>query len=139
MPGEEGTRRSELMTSAVDEFLDRARAVVDVLGVVGKGARGALPERVTPAVSRLLVSLQQLMDQVPSLTAELDIVLGEVHAKRLTLQALQAELAAFDRQLEVLEKALAPLGTWADQSARLRRSLTETVNAVAPGCGSPAG
>lgn len=139
MAGEDSARRNGLMKSAVDEFLDRTRALVDVLGLLGRGARGALPERVTPVVSQLLVSLQQLIDQVPPLTAELDIVLGEVHAKRLSLQALQAELAAFDRQLEVLEKSLAPLENWAHQSARLRGSLTETLNAVAPDRSSPAG
>ena len=70
--------------------------------------------------------------------AGLDVLLLELHAKRLTVQALQAELSAFDQQLDVLEKSLAPMESWIHQWTRLHQSLTETLRSAAPEPGSPA-
>jgi uncharacterized protein (DUF3084 family) len=78
-------------------------------------------------VTRLLTALQQLAEQAPPLTAELDVLIQEVHAKRLSVQALQAELTAFDNQMEILERSLAPLQTWSQEWTRMRQSLTETL------------
>lgn len=130
MADQDGARR--LLQSALDEFVDGARAVVGMVGSVSSGALGALPEPVPAAVTRMLISLERLIDQAPPLTAELDIMIAEVHAKRLTVQALQAELAAFDSQLDILERSLAPLESWARQWARLRQSLSETLKAAGP-------
>jgi len=134
--GEEHQR--SLLQSAVEEFLARTRSVANVLGAVGSGALGAMPEPLPATVSRMLRSLQQVMEQAPSITAELDVLLSELHAKRLTVQALQAELAAFDQQLEVLERSLAPMEGWMHQWTRLHQSLTETLRSTAPEPGSPA-
>jgi hypothetical protein len=130
MADQDGARR--LLQSALDEFVDGARAVAGMVGSVSSGALGVLPEPVPAAVTRMLISLERLIDQAPPLTAELDIMLAEVHAKRLTVQALQAELAVFDSQLDVLEKSLAPLESWARQWARLRQSLSETLKSTPP-------
>jgi len=46
----------------------------------------------------------------------------------LSIQALQAELGALDRQLEVLERSLGPLKAWGRQWDRLQHSLTESLN-----------
>jgi prefoldin subunit 5 len=97
-----------------------------------------MPEPVPTTVNRLLKSLQQLIEQVPPFTAEFDVLLEEIRAQRLTVAALQAELSAFDHQLEVLEKSLAPLASWAHQWTRLRQSLTDTLQSAAPEPGSPA-
>ena len=78
------------------------------------------------------------MEQAPPFTAELDVLLLELHAKRLTVQALQAELSAFDQQLNVLEKSLAPMESWIHQWTRLHQSLTGTLRSAAPEPGSPA-
>lgn len=126
------TPHSGLLQMALDEFLGRARAVADVVGSIGSGAVDAVPSLVPETVTRMLLSLQQLVEQVPQLTTELDVLMEGVHAKRLTLQALQAELAAFDSQLELLENSLAPLETWTGQWARLRGSLSETLGSVRP-------
>jgi len=61
-----------------------------------------------------------------------EVLVEELHAQRLTVQALQSELLAFAHQLEVLEKSLAPLETWAHQWAGLRQTLTETLHSTAP-------
>ncbi|MGZ8689586.1 MAG: hypothetical protein ACXWXV_02635 [Aeromicrobium sp.] len=124
---EQGSHRRGLLQSAVDLFLDRTRAVGELVGSAGSGAVGALPDAVPETVTRMLSSLQQVVDQIPPLTAELDILIKELHAKRLSIQALQAELAALDDQLGVLEQALAPVQSWSIQWNRVRQSLTETL------------
>ncbi len=116
-----------LVASALDVFLDRTRAVAELVASAGSGAIGALPEPVPTTVTRMLTSLRQLADQMPPVTAEFDALVQEVHAKRLSIQALQAELAALDQQLEILEKSLAPVQAWSRQWNRMRTSLTETL------------
>lgn len=118
-----------LLASTVDVFVDRTRAVADLVLKAGGGAIGALPDPVPATVTRMLASLGQLVEQMPPLTAELDVVVHEVHAKRLSIQALQAELAALDEQLAVLERSLAPVEAWSRQWNRVRHGLAETLAA----------
>ncbi len=120
-----------LVQGAVDRVLDRARQVVELVGAAGSGAVGAMPEPVPAAVTRLLTSLRDLVDQMPTVSAEVDVVVRELHAKRLSIQALQAELAALDGQLELLERSLAPLEAWSSQWSRMRASLTDTLGGPA--------
>ena len=131
------THRYGLLQSAMEELLERTRDVANLVGSVGSGALGALPEPVPATLSRMMKSLQQLIEQAPAFTAEFDVLIEELHAQRLTVQALQAELSAFDHQLDVLEKSLAPLENWTHQWTRLRQSLTETLHPEAPQPGSP--
>ena len=130
--------RNGLLQSAMEELLERTRAVANLVGSVGGGALGAMPEPVSTTVNRLLKSLQQLIEQVPPFTAEFDVLIEEIRAQRLTVAALQAELSAFDHQLEVLEKSMTPLESWAHQWARLRQSLTDALQSAAPEPGSSA-
>ena len=116
-----------LVHSALGAFVDGARAVADLVATAGSGAVGALPQPVPAALTRMLTSLRQLADQMPPVTAEIDVVVREVHAKRLSIQALQAELAALDEQLEILENSLAPVQAWSKQWNHLRHSLAEMV------------
>ena len=116
-----------LAQSAADLFLDRTRAVVELMAAAGSGALGVVPEPVPSTVTRMLTSLRRFADQAPPLTAEIGVLVQEVHAKRLSIQALQAELAALDAQLEVLEKSLAPVEAWALQWNRLRSSLADAL------------
>ena len=94
--------RHGLLQATIDVFLDRTRAVTELMERAGSGALGKVPEPVPSAVTRMLSSLRQLAEQAPPLTAELHVLIEEVHAKRLSIQALQAELSALDHQLEVL-------------------------------------
>lgn len=116
-----------LLQSAVDLFVDRTRAVVDVMATAGAGALGVLPEPVPATVTGMFASLRHLVEQAPPLTAEFEVLVQEVHAKRLSIQALQAELSALDAQLEVLERSLAPVEAWARQWNRMRSSLVEAL------------
>jgi hypothetical protein len=124
--------RRTLLQAAVEEFLERTRSVANVVGAVGSGALGAIPQPLPAMVTRMLGSLEQVLDQAPPFAAEFDVLLLELHAKRMTVQALQAELAAFDQQLDVLERSLAPLETWIHQWNKLHQSLTETLHSADP-------
>lgn len=117
-----------MLQATVDVFLDRTRALTELMTNVGGEALGRMPEPVPAAVNRMLGSLGQLAEQVPPLTAELDVLIEEVHAKRLSIQALQAELSALDHQLEVLERSLGPVEVWSRSWRRLQQSLGETLD-----------
>lgn len=120
--------RHGVLQSTFDAFVDGTRAVTELMASVGSGALGRVPEPVPTAVTRMLASLRQLAEQTPPITAELDVLIEEVHAKRKSIQALQAELAALDHQLEVLERSLAPVEAWSRQWARLQHTLTESLS-----------
>lgn len=77
-----------------------------------------------------LGSFARAVDELPSMAEQLDVLMAEVHAQRLGLQSVEAELAALDSQLAVLERSLAPVSAWTHQSAQLRSSLTELVQRV---------
>jgi hypothetical protein len=124
--------RHGLVQATIDVFLDRTRAVAELVASAGSGALGALPEPVPTTVTRMLTSLRQLAEQMPPITAELDVLVQEVHAKRLSIQALQAELTALDNQLEVLERSLAPVQAWSRQWNRMRHSLTDGLTLTEP-------
>jgi hypothetical protein len=126
MKAEEKESRG-LLHSTVDVFLDRTRAVAELVANAGGSALGHVPEPVPTAVTRMLASLRQLAEQAPPLTGELDVLIDEVHAKRLSIQALQAELGALDRQLELLERTLGPMQAWTRQWSRIQHALTETL------------
>ena len=119
--------RHGVFQSTLDVFLDRTRAVADLVAGVGSEALGRMPEPMPSAVGRMLSSLRQLVEQAPPFTAELDVLLEEVAAKRLSIQALRAELDALDHQPEVLERTLAPVEAWGRSWERLQRSLADSL------------
>ena len=116
--------------------MERTRAVAHLVEKVGGEAVSAIPEPVAVPVTRMLESLHQLSELAPPVFAELDVLVEELRAQRLTVQALQAELSAFDHQMEVIENALEPLQSWTHQWSRLLQSLTQTSHLDAPDPGS---
>ena len=121
-----------LLHTTVDVFLDRTRALAELVAATGGAALDRAPDPVPAAVTRMLASLRQLTELVPPLTGELDVLVEEVHAKRKSVQALQAELGALDRQLEVLERTLAPVEAWSRQWTRVRAALAEPLDELLP-------
>lgn len=117
-----------LLHATVEMFLDRTRTVAGLVAAAGSGALGVLPEPVPAAVTGMLSSLRQVTELMPPITAELDVAVQEVHAKRLSIQALQAELSALDGQLEVLERSLEPALVWSRQWNRLRDALGDALS-----------
>lgn len=59
------TNRFSLLHSAMEELLDGTRAVAHLLGRVRGGAVGAVPESVAAPVTRMLESLEQLVELAP--------------------------------------------------------------------------
>lgn len=101
----------------------QARGMTRRLAMAGSSVAGVTP----PPVRHVLATVVRSLDQLPSVTEQLDVLVAEVHAQRLSLQALQAELAALDLQLGVLERSLAPVAAWSHQSSRLRASLADVL------------
>jgi hypothetical protein len=120
------------MTTVTEVFLQQTRALLDLVGSAGSTARKALPEPVPASVHAMLAALRQLVDEVPPVTAELDVLVDELHAKRTSIQAMQTELGALDSQLEVLERSLAPIQHWSHQWDHVRRGLTDVLLPAAP-------
>lgn len=122
-----------LVGSAWDTVAGTARGLSRLLGSAGAGAVTAAPVQ----VKSLLAGVLTLLDQLPSITGELEVLMQEVHAQRLSLQAVQAELEALDSQLAVLEKSLAPVSAWSHQMSRLRASLIDLLAETQDGSAEP--
>lgn len=121
--------RRGMLRTTVDVFLDRTRTVTELLTTVGTaGARAAGADPVLGPVTRMLASLRTLAEQVPQLTDEFDVLVEEVHAKRVSIRALQTELAALDHQLEILEQSLAPVQAWSHQWGRVQHALLHSLD-----------
>lgn len=123
--------RQRVVDPTLENMAGQARALSHLLGSAGAGAVGALPSRVRGLLAGLLASL----DQLPPVVGELDVLVAEVHAKRLSVQALESELGALDQQLELLERSLAPLQVWSNQLGKVRSALVEALS-EAPGDGA---
>lgn len=120
-------RQNALVQAALQELLERTKAVTQLLGSVGTGARGALPDLARTSMAPVLAAQQRLIESVPPVP-DLDVLVHQLQAKRLTLQALQAELSAFDHQLQALEQAIAPVARWAHEWSQLAKSVTELLD-----------
>lgn len=113
--------RGNPLRSAFDDLLDRTNAVTDLVRRTGSGALGATP--LPSAVTGLLGSLRQVVEQAPPPTVQLDLFLQEIKAKRALVRALQEQLESFDAQLATLEASLAPLQLWGRQWERVRSTV----------------
>ena len=102
---------SGMISGLAEAFIAQLRAMTGGLeGLTGSGAR--LPP--VPGAFPLPGALS---------AAQLRSVAETVAAQRRSIEALQAQLSAFDGQLAVLEQILSPLeewsGTWAEFEQRL--------------------
>jgi hypothetical protein len=118
-----------IVHSATDLFLSATRMLVEqVAQAGGAGAQAVVPEAVLSSANRMLVSMRTVVESAPQVGVELEIVVKEIHAKRLTIQAITAELAVLDDQLEILERSLAPLQAWSTQWSKVRHTLLHSVD-----------
>ncbi len=111
-----------LLDSAADTLLDGVRALTRLLPHKD-AVEAVVPDPALEQVHRVLGSLRNVIEQAPQLTNEIDVLLAEVRAKRLSLQAMAAELTALDAQLEVLEQVLAPVQKWNTRWQGLQHTL----------------
>lgn len=113
----------EQALAAAEALLKATRSLAGWVTQTGAaGAQAVVPDALTGTVEHWIGAVQAYADNVPRIGDEFAIVMQELHAKRLTIQAMSAELAVLDAQLEVLERALAPMEAWNDQWDRILRA-----------------
>ena len=118
-----------IVHSATDRFLSSTRMLVEQMAKAGgAGAQAVVPESVLSSATHMLGSMRQAVESAPQVGAELEIVLKEIRAKRLTIQAITAELAVLDDQLEVLERSLVPLQAWSAQWSKVQHTLLHSLD-----------
>jgi hypothetical protein len=106
---EQGT--SGMVPGLVEAFIAQLRAITGGLeGMAGSGAR--LPP--APGAFPLPGALS---------AAQLTTIADSVAAQRRSIEALQAQLSAFDEQLAMLEQILSPLAEWSSTWAELEQRL----------------
>lgn len=102
----------------VQEFVSQLRKVTERLEGMA-GLSGFLP--LQPTVPNLLgLPLPGALS-----AAQLESIASGVTAQRRSIQAVQAQLAAFDEQLVVLEGILGPLTEWSRTWAKFEGLLTK--------------
>lgn len=113
-----------IVHAATDLFLSNTRMLMEQMAQAGgAGAQSVVPESVLSSANHMLDSMRRAVESAPQVGAELEIVLKEIHAKRLTIQAIAAELDVLDDQLEMLERSLAPLQAWNTQWREVQHTL----------------
>lgn len=113
-----------VLQTTIELFLNSTRSVTELITRAGSaGARAAVPDPVLASVDRMLLSLRSVVEQFPHVTDEIDVLMAELNAKRLSVQALTAELDVLDHQLEILQGTLAPIQAWSGQWSQMQRSL----------------
>lgn len=125
-PSDDGTpRRPGLhLPPGADALVHATSSLVAWLAHAGEaGARAVVPEAVVSPVEQWVTAMRQFAEGAPTVGEELRILTQEIHAKRLTIQAMTAELTVLDAQLEVLERVLAPVEAWSEQLDALRNAL----------------
>ena len=109
--------------AATDLMLQQLRAYTDLATGASVRALSGVAAPSTDMARGMLTSLQKLAEQAPAPAAQLDVFLSELRAKRALIGAVQLQLAAFEQQLEQLEKTLLPIQEWGQQWTAIRGSL----------------
>lgn len=116
------------LTASVNGLVEHLGALStlagDLAGDLGGDLIARLPHPVPAVITGVNDTLAAVSEVAPVFSLQLDAVVREVSAQRLSLQALSAELAALDSQLAVLERSLAMVQTWARDVAAITRRPT---------------
>lgn len=121
--------RKGIVHSTTDRFLSSTRMLVEqVAQAGGAGAHAVVPESVLSSANHMLESMRRAVESAPQVGAELEIVVEQIHAQRLTIQAITAQLAVLDDQLEILERSLAPLQAWGTQWNKVQHTLLHSLD-----------
>jgi hypothetical protein len=106
---------SGLVARSIDEFVNQLRGFTDK----ARSMAGAVPGR---------FSLPALPTPPGAMSAaQLRVVATTVSAQRQSIAAMASQLEAFDQQLAVIEKVLAPLVEWSSTWARLEEAIGDLV------------
>ena len=126
-PDEELPERHGFARATGEAVIHQVQALTSLAATAGGTALGALPEPFGGLVDRSRAALEELLEIVPPITAEIDVLAEELSAKRASIQALQAELGALDLQLAVVERSLAPVQVWSHRWRRLQGSIRQAL------------
>lgn len=121
---DEETTSSGAVPGMVSDFLAQLRASTERLESI-TGLRGRFPA--SPGLPPLPGALS---------AAQLTSIQDTIAAQRRSIEALQAQLSAFDEQLAVLEQMLGPFTEWSKNWADLEQRLLNFGRGPAAG-GSP--
>jgi hypothetical protein len=81
--------------------------------------------------------LHQLLDEIPQLDLELDVVMAEIRAQRLATASVAAQLSALETQLGVLESSLAPMQHLSHRWKEARTAIGRLLSQLEDGQRSP--
>lgn len=116
--------RTAMLPPTIALLTQSTRSVALLAARTGRaGARVILPGSVAEPVNRMLSSLRSTVEHAPHLSDEIDVLMDELAARRLSIQAVTAELSALDEQLSILERTLTPVQTWSAQLLAVQHSL----------------
>ncbi len=132
MSTDEGQPRHGMLQSALDLFVTSTRTVADMVTHAGSAGARAVPDPIAGQVRQMLRALRSVLEQAPQLTDEFEVLVNELHAKRLSIQALRAELDALDDQLAILEHALEPVHAWSRQWSKVQHALLDSIDRDLP-------
>jgi len=118
---------ADYLRDASELMLSQFRAATEMAMSAGRLTMGADGLPSTEAAAGVLAYLQKLAAQTPLPSAQLDLLIKELQAKRALIGALQLQLGAFEQQLEMMEKSLQPLQEWGQQWSDVQKSLTDAV------------
>ena len=111
-----GQGQGNLVSRSVEEFVAQLRGFTDRARGL---AAGAVPSG---------LSLPRLPSPPGVLSAaQLGAIASAVRGQRRQIEAMSAQLQAFDEQLAVFERLLDPLVEWSGTWARLEESMAEFV------------
>jgi hypothetical protein len=102
---------SAMVPGLVQEFIAQLRGIAEGLGGLARFGEHL------PSAPRVLALPGTLS------AAQLTSVADAIAAQRHSIEALKAQLAAFDEQLAVLEQILGPLAQWSRTWAELEERL----------------
>ncbi|GAC1332227.1 MAG: hypothetical protein NVSMB13_20820 [Mycobacteriales bacterium] len=97
------------------DLLGPLREVTDRMRRLSEAGLGALGHALPAPATELLGSMQTLIAQVPTPIAQLEMVVAEIRTRREQVKALRIGLAAFEEQLDLLERSLVPVLEWNKQ------------------------
>jgi hypothetical protein len=117
--GDEQEGASGGIPGLITDLIGQLRGVTEAMeGMVGMGPLGA-----QAAGGRSVPGLRNLPRPGALSAAQLKSVASSVAAQRRSIEALQAQLSAFDEQLAVLERIMGPLAEWSRTYAELEDRL----------------
>jgi hypothetical protein len=115
----------------VQFFFAQLRGMSEQLAGLGRIAEAAPVPAALRSVPSAIPGASQLPPMPGALTAaQLNAIRSAVRSQRSSVQALQAQLSAFDEQLGVLESIIAPLAQWSSTWADVERSVLPRAKAA---------